>query len=103
MRPVQVFENTWQTYRGRNRQGEGGAVGLGQGPFWVDGEVEGGNLGWNGVDDDDQVLSHAESVPTLPHKICMATGFLCFFPIQKVPPLAYKFGPEHIFTKFETK
>lgn len=88
---------------GATGRGAQGVVGLHRGLSGVDGEVEGGKLGRGGIGDDDEVLSHAESVPTLSHKVCMATGFLCFFPIRKVPPLAYKFGPEHIFTKCKTK
>ena len=81
----------------------GGWIGPGGWPPEGGDEVGEENMGWGGIDDDGQVPSYAESAPTLPHKICMPTGFLCFFPIQKIALLGYKFGPEHKFTKVDPK
>lgn len=60
-------------------------------------------MGRGGIGDDDKVLSHAENAPALSHKVCMATGFLCFFPIQKIPLLRVVFGRSHFFTKINPK
>lgn len=42
--------------------------------------------------DDDQVLSQTVRWIWVPHKVCMPTGFLCFFPIQKIPLWGDNFG-----------
>ena len=60
-------------------------------------------MGRGGIGDDGKVLSHAENALVLSHKICMATGFLCFFPIPKIPLLRVVFGYSHFLTKIDPK
>lgn len=52
-------------------------------------------------DDDDQVHRHAQNASWFPQRLCMGTGFLCFFPIQKIPLWDDKFGTFPVFTKID--
>lgn len=66
------------------RRGEGGRGGDHPGATARSGvEIWGGAVSTTTTP---KVPSHAESALTLSHKIRMATGFLCFFPIQNIPP-----------------